>query len=105
MSFAVWNILDLIAEFGEEATQTILSRFSCKKADAAASLNPNLESFAKNYAVHFALKKVAVSYLVGSEEDGGVLGLFTLAHKPVEIPAVGLSKTSIRSLERYDNLD
>jgi len=104
MNFAVWNILDLIAEYGEEATQTILSRFSCKKAGEVASLNPNLESFAKNYAVHFAMKKVAVSYIVGSEENGAVLGIFTLAHKPVEIPAVGLSRTSIKTIERYANL-
>ncbi len=80
MKIAVWNILDMVEEYGEDAVKEILSVFSCKreKDGEAVSLNPDIEHFIKNNAIQFARQKVSVSYIVGDEDDGTILGYFTI---------------------------
>nr|MBQ4458425.1 GNAT family acetyltransferase [Clostridia bacterium] len=107
MKIVVWNILDLIDEYGEDSTREVLSAFSCKReiAGESKSLNPDIEHFIKNNAIQFARQKVSVSYIVGDEDDGAILGYFTITHKPVEMPADGLSKTTMKTMSRYAELD
>ena len=107
MSMAVWNILDMTEEFGEDSVREILSDFSCevKRDGESVSLNPDIEHFIKNNAIQFARQKISVSYIVGDEEDGAVLGYFTIAHKPVEMPSDGLSKTTKKTMSRYAQLN
>lgn len=107
MKIAVWNILDMVEEYGEDSVKEILSVFSCKreKGEEAISLNPDIEQFIKNNAIQFARQKVSVSYIVGDEDDGAVLGYFTIAHKPVEMPSDGLSKTTKKTMSRYAQLN
>ena len=69
------------------------------------SLNPDIEHFIRYNAIPFARQKISVSYIVGDEEDGAVLGYFTLAHKAVEMPANGLSNTVKKTMNRYAQLD
>lgn len=107
MKVVVWNILDLIDEYGEDATKELLSAFSCKKKKDGEekSLNPDIEYFIRNNAVQFARQKISVSYIVGDEDDGSILGYFTITHKPVEMPADGLSNRTRKTMGRYAELD
>ena len=43
--------------------------------------------------------------MVIDEDDGAVLGYFTIAHKPIAMPAAGLSKTTRKTMERYAQLN
>jgi len=107
MAAESWNILDLIAESGEETIQEMISYFSCDKVvdGKAKNLNPDIEHFLKENAIQFAKEKKSITYLVGDAEIGEVLGYFTLAHKAVVIPANGLSKTMLKRMSRYATLN
>ena len=52
----------------------------------------------------FAKEKKSITYIVGDKEDGSFPGYFTITHKPIEIPALGLSKTTIKKLEKHSRL-
>lgn len=105
MKIAVWNILDMVEEYGEDSVKEILSVFSCKKDREAGSLNPDIEHFIRDNAIQFARQKISVSYIVGDEDDGSILGYFTIAHKPVEMSSDGLSKTTKKTMSRYAQLN
>lgn len=103
MRHGVWNILDLAAEYGDGAVGEMLSDFTTSVSDDSdgGPLNPEIERFLKNNALQFSKEKKSVTYIVGDEDDGSVLGYFTLAHKVIEIPAFGLSRTTLRNIDRY----
>ena len=107
MKLAVWNILDMVKDFGEDAVKEVLSDFSCEteRDGTRISLNPDIEHFIKSNAIQFAKQKIAVSYIVGDEEDGAIVGYFTIAHKPVEFPSDGLSNSTQKLLRRYAQLN
>ena len=65
-------------EAGEPALVKLLSGFSCSK-------NPDVERFLKKSAIEFTKKNQSVTYVVISVKDGGLLGYFTLALKPLKI--------------------
>ena len=67
-------------------------------------MNPDIELFLKKNAVQFAKEKKSITYIAGDKEDGSFLGYFTITHKPIEIPALGLSKTTIKKLEKHSRL-
>ncbi len=98
MSYAVDNILKIIAKDGEGELRTILSSFSC-------GINKDIQDFLQFKAFDFAKRKMSITYLVYEEETGKVLGFFTLAHKVLNIPAEGMSNTVLRRMDRYSKLD
>ena len=107
MTVAVWNILDLDEEAGEEGINALVSDFTTKKKNEdgiAEELNPDIEDFLKRNALQFAREKKSITYLVCDEDDGSLLGYFTITHKAVEVPPDGLSKTTIRRVEKYAQL-
>ena len=75
-----------------------LASFSCP-------INVEIQSFLINRAIEFAKKKIAVTYLVIDENDGELLGFFTLAHKPLIAPAAGLSNNVKQKTSRYARID
>jgi len=101
---SVINILDLVEEIGIEATDAILADFSTCPSGSEKSLNEDIEVFLKKNSIQFAREKKSVTYLVVDEDDGSLLGYFTIAHKAIEVPASGFSKTKIRTQERYAQL-
>lgn len=103
MSFIVWNILDLLEKYGEENVDILLSGFSTKtiRNGEQTDLNPDIENFLKKNAIQFAKEKKSVTYLVCDRNTGLLLGYFTLTHKSIEIPPDGLSKTKLRTLEKF----
>ena len=105
MNITVINILDLVRRSGEESIIKYLSSFSCQRGAGEESLNPDIEDFIKNDAINFAKQKVSVSHIVIDEDDGAILGYFTFTHKPLRVPASGLSNTTKRKMARYATLD
>ena len=98
MSLAIENVLDIMDYEGEEELALILSDFICQK-------NDEIQTFLKDKAIEFAKKKLSITYLVTDDETGDLLGYFTLAHKVLEVPALGLSNTVRRKMSRYSTLD
>ena len=98
MSLAIENIIDIMDYEGEEELELILSEFISQK-------NDEIETFLKDKAIEFAKKKLSITYLVTDSENGKLLGYFTLAHKVLEVPALGLSSTVRRKMSRYSTLD
>ena len=85
-------------KLGEDDLVQILSEFSCER-------NADVERFLKNSAVEFTKKNQSVTYLVFSVEDGGLLGYFTIALKPLTIRGETVSNTVKRKLLRISELD
>ena len=106
MSVIVYNILDLVANQGEDNVLSLVSGFSTKRQrdGEERTLNPDIEHFLKNNAIQFAKEKKSITYLVCDEDDGSLLGYFTITHKAVEVPPDGLSKTTIRRVEKYPKI-
>lgn len=73
MSVAVWNILDIDEEAGEEGVNALISDFTTKRMNEEGipeALNPDIEEFLKHNALQFAREKKSITYLV-CDEDGG----------------------------------
>lgn len=95
------NIQDMLKAIGEEKLQRLLSDFS-------SPLNEEVEDFVRDKSIEFARKKLSITYLVIRRTDSGeavLVGIFTLAHKAVEVTNTNISNTARRKLERYARLD
>lgn len=95
------NIQDMLKAIGEEELQKLLSDFS-------SPLNEEVEDFVRNKSIEFAKKKLSITYLVIKRTDRGknvLAGIFTLAHKAVEVTNTNISNTARRKLARYAKLD
>ena len=104
MNYTVWNILDLDEVVGEAGIEALVSDFSTfrkNKEGEFEELNHDIETFLKRDALQFAREKKSVTYLVCDEEEGNLLGYFTITHKPIEVPPDGLSNTYLRKIERF----
>ena len=101
--FYAVNIREYLAlgndpEAGEPALVELLSGFSCPK-------NPDVEHFLKKNAIEFTKKNQSVTYVVISIDDGGLLGYFTLALKPLAVRGETVSNTTKKKLLRISELD
>lgn len=107
MSVIVYNILDLVANQGEDNVLSLVSGFSTKsqRDGEEKTLNPDIEHFLKVNAIQFAKEKKSITYLVCDEDDGSILGYFTIAHKAIEVPPAGLSKSSRKKIDRFAQYD
>lgn len=85
-------------KLGEDDLVQILSEFSCTR-------NSDVERYLKNSAIEFTKKNQSVTYLVFSGEDGGLLGYFTIALKPLTIRGETISNTVKKKLLRISELD
>ena len=83
---------------GMEVLQRHIADFSCPR-------NPNIEHFLKNSAINFTKQDNSVTYLVFSEDALELLGYFSVAVRPLEVPADKVSKTIGRRLERAGRFD
>ncbi len=83
---------------GDADLQEAISDFSCSR-------NPDVEHFLKNNAIEFTKKNQSVTYLVLSNEDGMLVGYFTIALKPITVNANRMSNTVKRKLQRISKLD
>jgi len=107
MKISLMNVREMLARNQEDIVNSYIKTFSCEreKNGVKESLNPQIEKFLFNNAVKFSKKKTAISYLVIDEEDSALLGYFALAHKPIKIPAEGLSRNVRDQLKRFSKLE
>lgn len=95
--YKVFNILDMVEAIGETNLKELLSDFCCPK-------NEEIQQFVRVNAYEFARKKLSVTYLVVNE-DNYIAGIFTLAHKAIEIGDASLSNSKRKKISRYAVLD
>lgn len=91
-------IRDNSNEIGEADLKEAISDFSCPR-------NPDVEHFLINNAIEFTKKNQSVTYLVLSNEDGMLVGYFTIALKPITVNANRMSNTVKRKLQRISKQD
>lgn len=83
--------------FGEN-TKDILLDFSCNK-------NPDIEHFLQNNSIEFAKKKQSMTHLVFNDENGELVGYFSLTHKSIIIENDILSNNSYNKIARFAKPD
>ena len=98
----VISIENMLDSYGEEATVALLSSFSCVRG--GVQKNEEVESFVKKNAVDFFKRKLAVTYLV-FDDNSDFVGVYTLAHKAIDIPADRLNAKLKNKVKRYARLD
>ncbi len=101
--FSYINIREYLVQdhpdgIGEADLRTAISDFSCPR-------NLDVENFLKKNAIEFTKKNQSVTYLVLSNEDGEIVGYFTVALKPITVNVGIISNTVKRKLQRISKLD
>lgn len=91
------QIIDFLNGFGED-TKNILSDFSCDK-------NLDIEHFLKKNSIEFAKKKQSITHLVFDDENGELVGYFSLTHKPIIIEDEILSNKAYNKILRFAKPD
>ncbi|MBQ6449460.1 N-acetyltransferase [bacterium] len=90
------NILDIIADVGPQQCQAVLETFECP-------LNLDVERFAKEQAVDFACKHLAITYLVVAKEglQSCLLGYYALTMKFVNVKLDILSNSLCKKISKF----
>ena len=108
MNLSISSVRNMLATDQEELVKAYISTYSStveQEDGTVKSLNPDIERFLNEDAIQFAKMKTAVTYLAQDREDGALLGYFALAHKPLEIPADGLTRKLKDKIRRFSTLD
>ena len=98
----VISIENMLNHYGEKDTITLLSSFSCVRD--GIQKNKEVETFVKKNVIDFFKRKLAVTYLV-FDENSEFAGIYTLAHKAIDIPADRLNSKLRNKVKRYARLD
>ena len=101
--YTIINIREYLAlgsdeDVGEPALIRMLSDFFCPK-------NRDVERFLKSNAIEFTKKNQSVTYLVFSNDEGELIGYFSIALKPLTVRGEMVSNTVKRKLLRISELD
>lgn len=91
------NLIDLIEAYGQENCEKILKSFECP-------LNKDVEDFIHNKAISFSNQKVAITYLVFSE-NMILVGYYTLANKFISIQDSQISKSLQKRISKFSQKD
>ena len=105
---SISNVRDMLAEDMEDIVKAYIDMFSSEAESEDGTvkvLNPDIERFLSTNAILFAKMKTAITYLVIDTDDGALLGYFSLAHKPLEISADGLSRKIKDKIKRFSTLN
>lgn len=100
----IYNIRDMLAQGEEETLKTVIATFSSEKTKDDGNtevLNRDIEDFLAYNAIQFAKMKTAITYFVFDESDAALLGFFTIAHKPLNIPADGIARKIKDKVKRF----
>lgn len=99
---SVFSIPSLLDSVGEETVNDMLQSFSC--ISDGVQLNEEVENFVRNSSIEFYKRKMSVTYLVNDEEES-LAGIFTLAHKAIDIPVSEMSNGQKKKIQRFAQLD
>jgi hypothetical protein len=97
-AYTVRKVSELAAEYGDEFVGRIAAAFTCR-------FNEEVDDFLRRSALDFSRRKVSVTELVFENASQWCVGYFTLAVKPLQIPASALSSTQRKRIERFSKLD
>lgn len=97
-AYTVRKVSELAAEYGDIFVNCIASSFSCR-------FNDEVDGFLRHNSLDFARRRVSVTELVFDNASQLCVGYFTLAVKPLQIPASALSSTQRKRVERFSKLD
>lgn len=99
------NLEDVVEEYGEDRTKSILANFSCE-------LNKDVDDFIKTKAIEFSKQSIAKTqliYFIADEDDPigskKLVGYFSLSHKTIKVSHKALSNkltSRIRRFARYN---
>ena len=97
---AIVLLNDLVLEIGEEATNVIISDFSCP-------LNQDVEIFLKEKAMDFGKKRYSQTYLVfmSHKKQLVLVGYYCLANKTIEVPKRLLNAAWKRRISRFSTFN
>lgn len=98
----VISIEDMLAHYGEEATEKLLSTFSCVRNGTQKS--QEVENFIHKNAIDFWKRKLAVTYLV-FDQNADFVGVYALTHKAIDISAERLNAKLRNKVKRYAQMD
>ena len=96
--YTIRKISELAAEYGDDFVRNVVFAFTCR-------FNAEVDDFLSCNALNFARRKVSVTELVFDNTSQLYAGYFTLAVKPLQIPAAALSSTQRKRVERFSKLD
>lgn len=96
--YTIRKISELATEYGDDFVHNVVSAFTCR-------FNAEVDDFLSCNALDFARRKVSVTELVFDNASQLCAGYFTLAVKPLQIPAAALSSTQRKRIERFSKLD
>ena len=97
--FTYINIREYLnEEDGEKELADLISAFSCPK-------NPGVEEFLKEDAIEFTKQHKSVTYLVFSDDNGVLVGYFTITIKPIAVNAAIISNSLEKKFSRMNPLD
>lgn len=93
--FIVVNIKEYIklGDQGINALKKIFSKFNCNK-------NKDVEHFLLNQSIEFSKKNQSVTYLILNQNNGLILGYFTITIKPIIVHGECFSKNIQRKFAR-----
>lgn len=96
--FVELKLMDVVQQFGEEEVKEILSNFSCPR-------NLDVEKFIREDAIAFSKKRQSITYLVFSLQEMKLARFYSIAIKPVTIPAAAISKNLAKRAARIGSFD
>lgn len=96
--YTIRKISELAVDYGDDFVSNVVSAFTCR-------FNAEVDDFLYSNALDFARRKVSVTELVFDNASQLCAGYFTLAVKPLQIPASALSSTQRKRVERFSKLD
>lgn len=89
------NLTEIINEWGEDATKTFLSHFSCP-------LNTDVQNFLHNKAIEFSKRDFSKTHLVlwlsDDEQEMELIGYYTLSMKNITVYRDSVSKNTYKKL-------
>ena len=97
-SYTTFTLNELLERKGDAFVRAAVFGFSCKR-------NAEVDAFLQKGAVVSSRLKSSVTYLVFENGTGLCVGYFTLAIKPLSLPAALFSATERKRLERFSRLD
>lgn len=101
-NYTIIHVLDAVDSIGEDLVETLLSVFSCQYN--RESCNTEVEHFLRVNAIEFTRRKMSITYLV-LNDNGEVVGFFTLTHKPIIVKNDKLTKSAKRKMEKHAKYD
>lgn len=98
--YRLFNLLDILAEQGDEQTLADLQQFDCP-------LNSDVQDFLRNKAITFVEQRISSVWLLFAsfKDEWRLAGYFALANKILRVAPSSLSKTLRKRISKFATHD